>query len=170
MIVRKYLFWKCEEGIRTYKVTKEGEFNVLKPSGRDVFTDGKWNEFFKWFNKSAAITDDEFIDFCFLVDKKSDLPLSDLDYTLNTKSSWDKKEICLFIEKNINAELFEVFYSDEECFVVQNGNIFDDKNVKKMFLKCMPEFSMETKEVNDVGSEETSVVNRYFMDLLNEIR
>ena len=38
-----------------------------------------------------------------------------------------------------------------------------------MFLKCIPEFSVETKEKIDTGSEETSLVNRFFIDRLKEL-
>ena len=45
-----------------------------------------------------------------------------------------------------------------------------DKNkASKMYLKCIPEFSVETKKKIDTGSEETSLVNRFFIDRLKEL-
>lgn len=167
MGIRKYLFWKSKDGIRAYKVTQKGTFELMKPSGKDVFANGEWTKFFTWFHKSAAITEDEYIDFCFLSEEKIESPL--VEYCSSSKSSWDKQEISIFCEKYIGADTYEVFYSEDERFVCQSGNVFDKKNVKKLFLKCMPEFSIETKEKIDTGSEETSLVNRYFIDRLKEL-
>ena len=84
MGIRKYLFWKSEDGIRTYKVTQKGTFELMKPSGKDVFPGGEWTAFFTWFHKSAVITEDEFIDFCFLSEDKIESPL--LEYSTSSKS------------------------------------------------------------------------------------
>lgn len=167
MGVRKYLFWMCQDGIRTYKVTQKGTFELMRPSGKDVYSDRNLTKFFTWFHKSAAITEDEFIDFCFLSDIEIESPL--LNYTTSSKSSWDKQEIRIFCEKYINADAYEVCYDKEKSFVCQNSNVFDKKNVKKIFLKCIPEFSVEMKEKIDMGSEETSLVNRFFIDRLKEL-
>lgn len=64
---------------------------------------------------------------------------------------------------------FEVCYAVNESFVCQNGNVLDKRNVRKMFMKCIPEFSIATKEKIDVGSEETSLVNRFFIERLKEL-
>ena len=167
MGIRKYLFWKSEDGIRTYKVTQKGTFELMKPSGKDVFLGGEWTAFFTWFHKNAAITEDEFIDFCFLSDDKIESPL--LEYSTSFKSSWDKQEISAFCDKYIHADTYEILYSEDKSFVCQIGNVLDRKNVKKMFLKCIPEFSVETKEKIDAGSEETSLVNRFFIERLKEL-
>lgn len=167
MGIRKYLFWKSGDGIRTYKVTQKGTFELMKPSGKDVFVDGEWTRFFTWFYKNAAITEDECIDFCFLSDEKIESPL--LDYSPTPKSSWDKQEINTFFEKYIHADTYEVFFSDDKSFVCQSGNMLNKKNVKKIFLKCIPEFSVETKEKIDTGSEETSLLNKFFIDRLKEL-
>ena len=37
MAVRKYLFWKGQEGIKTYKVVAKGKFELLKPYGNEYF-------------------------------------------------------------------------------------------------------------------------------------
>ena len=167
MVIRKYLFWKNEDGIRTYKVTQKGTFELMKPSGKDVFEDGEWTKFSSWFQKSAAITEDEYIDFCFLSEEKIESPL--LNYSYTSKSSWDKQEISVFCEKYIHADTYEVFFSEDKSFVCQSGNVLDKKSVKKIFLKCIPEFSLETKEKIDTGSEDTSLLNRFFIDRLKEL-
>ena len=38
-----------------------------------------------------------------------------------------------------------------------------------MYLKCIPEFSVETREKIDTGSEEISLVNRFHLDKLKEL-
>lgn len=167
MVIRKYLFWKNTDGIRTYKVTQKGTFELQKPSGKDVFEKTDWTAFFSWFHKSAGITEDEYIDFCFLSDEKIESPL--LNYSSSAKSSWDKQEINIFCEKYIHTDTYEIFYAKDKSFVYQSGNVSDKNKVKKMYLKCIPEFSMETKEKIDTGSEETSLVNRYFIDRLKEL-
>lgn len=167
MAIRKYLFWKSKDGIRTYKVTQKGTFELMRPSGRDVFEDVDWTTFFSWFHKSASITDDDYIDFCFLSDEKIVSPL--LDYSSSSKSSWDKQEIGIFCDKYLHVDTYEILYSENERFVCQSGNVLDKNKIRKMYLKCIPEFSIETKEKIDTGSEETSLVNRFFIDRLKEL-
>lgn len=167
MAIRKYLFWKNQDGIRTYKVTQKGTFELLKPSGKNVFEENDWTKFFSWFHKSAAITEDEYIDFCFLSDDKIESPL--LDYSSSSKSSWDKQEIGIFCEKYIHVDTYEIYYAEDKSFVCQSGNVLDKNKVKRMYLKCIPEFSVETKEKIETGSEETSLVNRFFIDRLKEL-
>lgn len=170
MAIRKYLFWKNKDGIRTYKVTKKGAFELMKPSGKEVFGEDNWNDFFSWFLKSAAITEDEYIDFCFLADEEINSPLLNCsNYSSKSKSSWDKKEIEIFCEKYILADTYKIIYSEDKCFTCQNGNVLDADKVKKMYLKCIPKFSIETVEKIDTGSEETSLLNRYFRDRLKEL-
>lgn len=169
MGIRKYLFWKSEDGIRTYKVTQKGTFEMMKPSGKDVFPDGEWTTFFTWFHKYAAITNDELIDFCFLSEDKLESPLLETDYSSTSKSSWDKQEINVFCDKYICADTYEILYAEDKSFVYQMGNAIDKKKVKKLYLKCIPEFSIETKEKIDMGSRETSIVNQFFIDKLKEL-
>ena len=167
MAVRKYLFWKSEDGIRTYKVTKGNTYELLHPLGRDIFPEKNLTDFFSWFHKSAAITEDEYIDFCFLSDEEIESPL--LEYSSSSKSSWDKKEISMFCEKYISTNTCEVIYEKSKSFICQIGNVLDKRNVKKIFLKCIPEFSIDTEEKIDEGSEETSLVNRFFIEKLKEL-
>ncbi len=167
MNVRKYLFWMNDVGIKTYKVTKKGTFELLKPAGRESYTDKDLEKFCSWFHKEAAITDDEFIDFCFLSVSPIESPL--FDYNVSTKSSWDKQEISIFCDKYIGVENYKIYYEEDKCFVCQNGNVLDKKSIKTLYLKCIPEFSIETEERIDPGSEETSLVNRFFIEKLKEL-
>ena len=167
MSVRKYLFWFYDKGIKTYKVTSSGKFELLKPSGQDTYMGHDLDKFLSWFQKSAAITEDEYIDFCFLSDKKIDSPL--LEYHISNKSSWDKQEIQMFMDKYVHSDSYQIFYSENASFVSQNGNIFNPDTIKKLYMKCIPEFSVETEEKIDTGSEETSLVSRYFIDKLKEL-
>ena len=54
MGIRKYLFWKSEDGIRTYKVTQKGTFELMKPSGKDVFPGGEWTVFFTMVSQERS--------------------------------------------------------------------------------------------------------------------
>ncbi len=166
MTVRKYLFWLFGDGIKTYKVTEKGKFEVLRPAGRDVYEDTDLSEFFRWFQKSAAITEDEFIDFCFLSEQPIEFPL--LEYMYSARSSWDKQAVGDFCRTYMNFQNFEVFYADEKCFVCQSGNVRDKAAVKRLYMKCIPEFSDDAGEVIDKAAEETSIPNRYFIEMLEE--
>lgn len=168
MSVRKYLFWMCDKGIKTYKVTDNGTFELMKPLGKDIYEDTDITKFFTWFHKSAAITKDELIDFCFLSEKEIESELL-LNYKTTTKSSWDKKEIGIFCDKYVNTKNYEIFYDKDKSFVYQTGNIFNKSDVKKLYMRCIPEFSIETEEKIDMGNEETSLVNRYFINKLKEL-
>lgn len=92
-----------------------------------------------------------------------------MEYSSSSKSSWDKQEIGIFCDKYIHADTYEIMYSENESFVCQSGNVINRKHVNRMYLKCIPEFSVETKEKIDTGSEETSLVNRFFLDRLKEL-
>lgn len=144
MAVRKYLFWKSEDGIRTYKVTKGNTYELLHPLGRDIFPGKNLTDFFSWFHKSAAITEDEYIDFCFLSDEEIESPL--LEYSLSSKSSWDKKEISMFCEKYISTNTCEVIYEKSKSFICQNGNVLDKRNVKKYFLNVFRSSQLTQKK------------------------
>lgn len=167
MEVRKYLFWMTDKGIQTYKVTNKGTFELVRFKGEDKYTDTDFSNFVAWFNRNASIAEDEYIDFCYLSDKPVESSL--FRHSTKTKSSWDKKEISIFCDRYINADNYEVIVDEQHSFICQNGNVFNKDNLKKIYLKCVPEFSLETVEKIEQGSEETSLVNRYFIDKLNEL-
>ncbi|MCM1123519.1 MAG: hypothetical protein NC416_13130 [Eubacterium sp.] len=167
MEVRKYLFWMTDRGIQTYKAVDDGSFELIRFKGEDICADMDLKKFWEWFNKMASIAGDEYIDFCYLSDKPVKFPI--VDYGTKAKSSWNKQEIASFCSKYINVTNYEVMVDDEHSFVCQSGNIFDKEKVKKLYLECIPEFVLETtKEVN-VRQEETSLVCRYFIDMLREL-
>ena len=166
-MIRKYLFWIDQKGIKTYKANSDGSFELKKPYGNDYFRGTDFKKFFEWFNKAAAITENEYIDFCFLSETNIESPL--LDYTYSSKSSWNNQEIIKFFDEYIFSGTYEIYYSDTKCFVNQKGNIYDKKQVKKVFLKCIPEFSIEIKEKTETESEVTSYLNKYFIERLNKL-
>ena len=166
MTVRKYLFWMDGDGIKTYKATEKGKFAVLRPAGREVYADTDFTRFFRWFQKSAAIAEDEFIDFCFLSEQPIEFALP--EYLCSAKSSWDKPAVMDFCRLYLEFQNFEVFYSEEKSFVCQSGNVRDKNAVKSLFLKCIPEFCNDERETIDPVSEETSILNRYFIELLEK--
>ena len=167
MSIRKYLFWITDSGIKTYKFLENGKFDMLKPNGSEIFPDTNLSVFLKWFHKSAAITSDENIDFCFLSDSLMESP--ELQYHTIAKSSWDKLEISMFCDQCIGLDNYKIYYTNTEYFVCQKSNIIDKTSIKEVYLKCVPEFSIDTKENVDMGNEETSLVNRYYMEWLKEL-
>lgn len=167
MEIRKYLFWMTKKGIQTYKVTSKGTFELIRFKGEDTYADTDLLKFVEWFNKMASIAGDEYIDFCYLSDTPVEFPA--FTYGTKAKSSWDKQEISLFCNEYINIANYEVVVDDEHSFVCQSGNVFDKDKIKKIYLRCVPEFSFEITEKVDVESEETSLVNKYFIDMLREL-
>ncbi len=165
---RKYLFWMTDKGIQTYKVTDKENFELIKFKGEDIYTDTDLLRFVEWFNKMASIAADEYIDFCYLSDKPVEFP--EFSYGMQAKSSWHRHEISLFCDKYVNIENYEIVVDDDHCFTCQNGNIFDKSSIKKIYLKCVPEFVFD-EEVSktDLKSEKTSLVNKYFIDMLREL-
>lgn len=168
MSVKKYLFWFCDEGIKSYKVKASGAFEILRPSGREVYQSKDWNEFYTWFQSCARIVEEDYIDYCFLSQNGEDFP--EIEGLTDVKSSWDKPEIHRFCKEFLGFESYEIHYGDDLKFVCQEGNIFVGDDLKKLHLKCVPEFSMETKAVAEDGSEGTSILNQYFIERLNSTR
>lgn len=160
------MFWMSEQGIQTYKVTNEGTFELIKFKGEERYTDNDISKFVIWFNKNASIAEDEYIDFCYLSDKPVVSTL--FEHNIKAKSSWDKKEISIFCDKYINVANYEVIVDEERNFICQSGNLLNNSELKKIYLKCVPEFSMDTVEKIEQGSQETSLVNKYFIDMLKE--
>lgn len=167
MEIRKYLFWITDRGIQTYKVINQGKYELVRYKGEDIYTDTDLRKFAIWFNRNASITEDECIDFCYLSNKPDNF-LS-FNYSTKAKSSWSKKEISFFCDKYIKADNYEVIVDDEQSFICQNGNLFDGDQIEKIYLKCVPEFSMEAVEKTVPVAEETSLVNKYFIDMLKEL-
>lgn len=167
MAVRKYIFWLTKKGVKTYKVEQKGKFDLVPYRGDEYYPGTDFEDFAKWFQKTAAIRENEYIDFCYLSDTPIDSSL--FDFQTSEKSSWDKGEIDLFCKKEIRISNYEVYYSESKCFVCQNVDIYPGQTLKKLYVKCVPDFSIETIEEEDTGSEKTSILNRFYMSRLKEI-
>lgn len=167
MKVRKYLFWMTDQGIQIYKAVDGGNYELVRFKGEDRYPETDISRFAVWFQKTASIAGDEYIDFCYLSDKPVEVSL--LPYNTKGKSSWDKNEIIAFCDRYIHVSNYEVFIDEEHGFVCQSGNLFDSGSLKKIYLKCVPEFSLETVEEAELSSKETSLVNQYFIDKLKEL-
>lgn len=170
--IRKYLFWMTEKGIQTYKMRTDGEFELLRFKGEDIYSDTDFEKFSLWFNRIASIAEDEYIDFCYLSNRPIDNPIfnnSRKRKSKKGKSSWKKTEIEKFCEKHIDTANYEVIVGENKSFVCQSGNIYDNNCIEKIYLKCMPEFSFDKEQKKDASPEETSLVNRYFIDMLKEL-
>lgn len=118
MEVRKYLFWMTDQGIKTYKMTGKGIFELVRFKGEDMYTDTDISAFVAWFDKNASITEDEYIDFCYLSDRP--VKASFFNYGTKEKSSWNKSEIGIFCDKYINLANYEVIVNKDISFVCQS--------------------------------------------------
>lgn len=169
MEIRKYLFWMTDKGIKTYKTAGKGDFELIKFRGEDIYADSDLVKFAEWFNKMASIAADEYIDFCYLSDKPVDFP--EVSYGTRAKSSWNRQEISLFCDRYVNIENYEIVIDAGHRFTCQSGNIYDESAIKRIYLKCVPEFVLESETVTktDSGLGETSLVNKYFIDMLREL-
>ena len=172
MNIRKYLFWLEQDGIRTYKMMADKTFKLVRYHGEEICAGVDLPDFLEWFDKTASITKDEFVDFCFLADREIDISLS--AYQTMEISSWNKAEILAFCRDYMgDMEACKFFYQKEKCFVCQNGNIFDEKNIKKLYVKCIPKFSCEVDEVKEgleKKTEESSGLTKYYHEKLDKTR
>ena len=169
MGVRKYLFWKSSDGIKTYKVTDDGKAELMMPHGKDTYRNkDDLSKYSDWFCKAAGFTSDDLIDFCYLYENEADenLPELKIGNAASAKSSWSLPEIKLFCEQYIkDVNVYQVFYDTKgNSFCQQRVNNYDDTKIKKLFVKCIPELLVEMPEKISTGSEDTSVLYDYFME------
>ena len=167
MAVHKYIFFISQEGIKTYRVRNNSEYELVIFQGEKIYDAGDVNGFFKWFDRMASIAKDDMIDFCFLSEEKIDSPM--FEYFKGEKSFWVKEEIINFCEKNISEKNYEIIIDENTKLVCQMANAFDVKSISKLYLKCIPEFSIQTEEVLDRGTEETSLLCQYFREMLSKV-
>lgn len=167
MAVRKYLFWMTDKGIRTYKVVGKNDYELVKFMGKEINPETNLDEFAKWFYKTAGITTEDYIDFCYLSERKIDSEV--FNHQTSTTSSWDKNEINVFCSKYLSIENYEVSYSEEKSFICQNSDLHSRQELKKLFLKCIPEFNIQTEEQIEEGLEETALVNQLYFEWLKEL-
>ena len=170
MSIRKYIFTINSEGIKTYKVISENEYELRKPNGMDYFPGKDINKFFQWFHRDAAITNEEKTDFCFLSETKLDnSPLSQYNSSCSSASSWNKQKICDFCEKYLSLDSYKIVYDKDKCFMVQNTNVPDESKIKTLYLKCLPDFSMEIEDIVISNNNESSILWRFYNDKLQKI-
>lgn len=166
MAVHKFMFWISDKGIQTYRI-RNNVYELNRYRGNDFFPGSDIKRFFAsdWFDDISSIGEDDSIDFCFL----SEIPIvfPELKYMKNAKSSWNKKDILDFCGKYIKADNYKVITANGNSFVCQTGNIYDKDQVTEMYLRCIPDFSMDEHEpANEVTEEGTSILYRYYKNLL----
>ncbi len=173
MAVHKFIFWISEKGIKTYRVKKNDNYELIRYQGNDSFPNSDLKFFFDsdWFTDIAAIAEDDSIDFCFLSGRKEEVP--NFAYMTEQKSSWNQEEIQKFCEKFIRADNYKIIADSENAekiFVCQTGNIYEKNQITDIYLKCVPEFAMEEDGSDNMSSEEdTSILYRYYKGLLNKL-
>ena len=93
-------------------------------------------------------------------------------YRISSKSSWNKQQIQVFCKKYLSLDTFKVFWSKDNSSIIQSTNVFDEKKIKTLFIKCVPEFSIETDTIGFSSQEKTSKfdLNRFCVDMLNSFR
>ncbi|MCR5587930.1 MAG: hypothetical protein K6F77_10430 [Lachnospiraceae bacterium] len=173
MGLRKYLFWRNKDIIKTYKVTPNGEFEVLKPLGNEYYQtkdSDKWSDFYKWFYTNASIASDEYVDFCFISQDEEDIKPLFKEFKCASKSTWNKNEINKFCDMILESEVYKVFYEKDKNYVFQKGNIYDRSNIKSIYMRCFPIFLPDEKQEDDyMDSNEPSMLNKFFIEKLNQM-
>ena len=84
-------------------------------------------------------------------------------------SSWNQDDILQFCQSEIGEKNYEIVMDEERKFVCQISNVLDKNSVKKLYLKCFPEFEFKKKEITNDVSDEISLLSRYFREKLNEL-
>lgn len=169
MAVHKLMFWISDKGIQTFRI-RNNVYELNRYQGNDYFPKSDLKSFFDsdWFNDISSIGEDDNIDFCFL----SEIPivLPEFQYGMESRSSWSKEDIMTFCEKYTEVENYKVLTADGNSFVCQTGNIYGRNQITEMYLRCIPEFSMdEHKTKDEIPEEETSVLYRYYKGLLAKL-
>ena len=167
LAVHKYIFFINDEGIRTYKYINENKFEIFKYKGESICTIKEFKSFYEWFNKAAAIAGDDEIDLCFLAEQVLDIPLA--NSLVAATSSWKKDNILHFCKMHMGEINYKIIIDDEKQFVYQVGNVYDENNVKNLYMKCFPEFSYEKVTETDLPKENIAFVNMYFIESLSQI-
>lgn len=171
MAVRKYLFWKGQEGIKTYKVVAKGKFELLRPFGKEYFPGEDWDKFIEWFEKNAAITDDENIDFCFISEAVF-IPHFSIEYTTVEISTWDIEEIETFCEEYMHIGNCEIHFSSGKKYIRQISNL-SKKGMKALYVCNLPELSERNvpsiDEKKELSAEAPSILTQYFKDNLKAL-
>lgn len=170
MGIHKYLFLLTEEGIKTYRVREGLDFpyELVKYKGEASYKGDNLDAFFPWFFRTASIVQDDRIDFCFLSDKPMESRV--FSYLQDKVSSWNKVEVLKFCEEIFGDTNYQIMIDENtSCIIHQKSNIYEGTDIKKMYLKCIPDFSPETEEQPDAEDGETSILCRYFMDALNRV-
>lgn len=166
MAIHKYIFYIDDRGIRAYRACGNNEFEVVRYMGEEICKESSLDEYFKWFDNVASIAPDDSVDFCFLSNIQITQP--QLEYPSDMKSSWTKDEVIYFCQNVIAEKNCEISVADGIQFVCQVSNIYDKKSIEKIYLKCVPEFSLtEIKKQEETISKDQSVLYRYYREKLN---
>lgn len=169
MSIHKYLFLLAEKGIKTYRAREGYPYELVKYKGETFYKGGNLDAFLQWFFKTASIVQDDRIDFCFLSEKPIESRV--FSYPHDKVSSWNKKQISEFCDIEFGDTNYQIMIDENtSCFIHQKSNIYGEAEIKKMYLKCVPDFSLEIEQESDDEDRETSILCRYFMDALNKIR
>ena len=168
MVIHKYLFFLAEEGIKTYRAREGHPYELVKYKGETLYKGDNLDAFFLWFFKTASIVHDDRIDFCFLSEKPIESRV--FSYLHDKVSSWNKKQVSEFCEKEFEDTNYQIMIDENtSCMIHQKSNIYEGAEIKKMYLKCIPDFSLEIEQESDADDGETSILCRYFMDALNKV-
>lgn len=173
MSLRKYLFYFSGDKIRIFKPISEGVFETMRYKGEDAFPSKDWKTFYEWFSRAASIASDDYIDYCFLSDEPWTLP--EFSQKRKSVSSWNKREIYAFCNNYVTSESYEICYDGIHGMVNQKGNVADKKSVKKIYLKCVPEFTVQieaelVREQPETAESEISPLSRYYREQVKKIR
>ena len=161
MAVHKYVFLEKENGLYTYKVKQNEEYEIKYYHGEDCYKEKDMNKFFQWINKIAAIDKDDLIDFCFLMQDENSIDFSFLlqnknsdaeseEEVLQKKSSWTSGEITHFLKQACPNRNFYLQHKEYSIQVEQDTSVFAPESAV-LYIMCMPEFeySVEKRKEKD---------------------
>lgn len=176
MDVHKCIFYITENTIQAF-VVKENGYELPKKDGEDIYSVENINqetleEYFTWFDKNRALTEDDAIDYCFLSTKKlsfmddmlcddSAVSFQNANQKKSAKSSWTKDEILDFIDKYLkHRNNFEIVVKPKQKFIYQSSNLYDESDLKKLYLFCIPEFKFvnEKRKNKKINAEQIEKV------------
>lgn len=168
MAVHKYIFLEKEEGLYTYKVKQNEEFEMKFYHGEDCFKEKDMNKFFHWLNKIAAIGEDDLIDFCFLMKDENSIDFSFLmskekshvekEEMNQKKSTWTSGGIIHFLKQVCPKQNFCLKHKEYSIQVEQDAGIFAPEN-EVLYIMCLPAFEYSI-EKGRASSEKTHFTYR----------
>lgn len=158
MSTHKCIFYITEKSIQAYEADGD-KFILVKKDGEPIYkiddaSQETLHNFFAWFDRSRAVTEEDFIDYCFLstvalpfIEKLTDdedaVSFQNPNQNKKAKSSWTKENITDFLNEYCTGKNFEIAIKAKQKFIHQTTNLYDKNNLEKLYLVCVPKFDFK---------------------------